>query len=157
MRSPLLGLFALTLLISAPAAGCSARATDDSAKTEALKIVSASGQHRFSVEIADDPAERERGLMYRKSMGDTEGMLFEWPEEDQRAFWMHNTYIPLDILFIDGSGKIVSIARNAAPMDETPLPSYAPAKGVLEINGGLAAKLGVKPGDQIIHPFFAKP
>lgn len=147
---------ATAMVLATVTAGC-ARAEGQAAARETLTIETQSGAHRFAVEIADDPQERERGLMFRKSMGRDEGMLFEWPASEPRAFWMRNTLIPLDILFLDETGQIVSIARDAVPLDETPLPSYAPAKGVLEINGGMAAKLGVRPGDRVVHPFFKSP
>jgi len=121
---------------------------------EDLQIVSGGQSHAFKVEIADGEAEREHGLMNRPSMPADHGMLFEFPDEQDRSFWMHNTYIPLDIIYIDHAGKIVSIQANATPFSETPLPSYGAATGVLELNGGRAAALGIGPGDVVKHPFF---
>ena len=123
---------------------------------EPVTVVSSNGEHRFMVEIADTEPERERGLMFRPSMADDRGMLFEFQDVNERSFWMHNTYIALDIIYIGRDGKIVSIARDAKPFDDTPLPSYGPARAVLEINGGLAAKLGIAPGDTVRHPFFKR-
>jgi uncharacterized membrane protein (UPF0127 family) len=123
---------------------------------ETVTVISKTGAHTFKAEIADDEAERQKGLMFRESMADTQGMLFEFPDVAERSFWMRNTYIPLDIIYIGPDGRIVSIAREARPFDETPLPSYAPATGVLEINGGLASRLGIEPGDRVEHPFFKK-
>lgn len=121
---------------------------------EDLTILADGKTHPFKVEIADDEAEREHGLMNRPSMPRGHGMLFEFPDERERSFWMHNTYIPLDIIYIDATGRIVSIQANATPFSERPLPSYGSASGVLELNGGLAAELGIEPGDVVRHPFF---
>lgn len=121
---------------------------------EDLQVVTRTGTHSFKVEIADDEAERQTGLMNRPSMGPDRGMLFEFEDERDRAFWMHNTYIPLDIIYIDSAGKIVSIAANATPFSETPIPSMGAAKGVLELNGGRAEALGIQAGDTVRHPFF---
>jgi uncharacterized membrane protein (UPF0127 family) len=124
---------------------------------EDLQVVTRTGAHSFKVEIADDEAERTQGLMNRPSMGQDHGMLFQFPDERDRSFWMHNTYIPLDIIYIDGAGKIVSIAANATPFSETPIPSMGAAKAVLELNGGRAEALGIQPGDTVRHPFFHNP
>lgn len=100
----------------------------------------------FTVEIADTDAERAQGLMGRQSMPEDHGMLFAYPAPRPVAFWMHNTPLPLDMLFIDELGMVVSLHENARPFDETPIPSGLPVRYVLEINGGLAAKLGLRPG-----------
>lgn len=103
----------------------------------------------IDVELADTPEERNLGLMYRKSMAENQGMLFLFPEEEFRSFYMKNTEIPLDIIYLDKDKKIVSIAKNAKPFDETSLPSEAPAMYVLEINGGLSDKWQLEKGDEI--------
>ncbi|HEY0275872.1 MAG TPA: DUF192 domain-containing protein [Paenirhodobacter sp.] len=107
---------------------------------------------RFHVEIADNADERAQGLMGRDSMPRGSGMLFVYPAETPVAFWMRNTLIPLDMLFIDGAGRIVSIHSGAVPLDETPIPSGAPARFVLEINGGLAQRMHLVPGMVLSHP-----
>ncbi len=119
-----------------------------------VEVHTARGVCRFTVEIAADDASREKGLMFRKTMAKDHGMLFEFQEAQVQTFWMHNTYIPLDIIYIGSDGRIISIAADAAPFDDTPLPSNGPAKAVLEIDGGLSAKLGIKPGDLVRHPFL---
>ncbi len=119
-----------------------------------VTITSKTGPHRFHVDVVADEPSREKGLMFVKSMAPDHGMLFEFEQEADQAFWMRNTYISLDIIYIDAKGKIVSIQRDAKPFDETPLPSNGPAIGVLEINGGMSAKLGIAPGDKVTHPFF---
>lgn len=109
----------------------------------------------FRIEVADDEAERERGLMQRETMPRSAGMLFVYPSERQVAFWMHDTLIPLDMLFIDGTGRVVSVHPEARPRDDTPIPSGTPVQFVLEINGGLAARLGIAPGAVLSHPAIA--
>lgn len=123
---------------------------------ESLTIDTARGAVSFKVEIADDEEERQRGLMYRTTLAPDAGMLFEWTSAAPRAFWMHNTYIPLDIIYIGANGRIISIAAMAKPFDETPIPSQGAAKGVLEIAGGRAAELGIDIGDQIHHKMFGQ-
>ena len=101
---------------------------------------------KLDIEIAEVSQEREQGLMYRKSMLDKQGMLFLFEFQEEQSFWMHNTYIPLDIIYLNDKLEIVSIQKNAQPMSDKPLPSGKPAQYVLEINGGLSDKLGIKPG-----------
>lgn len=105
-------------------------------------------KHSFEVEIADTPSEREKGLMFRTEMEDDHGMLFVFEDEKPRAFWMKNTLIPLDMIFIDEEGRIVHIHEKAVPEDLTPVPSRYPAQYVLELNGGRSAELGLAIGDQ---------
>ncbi|MFZ4606285.1 MAG: DUF192 domain-containing protein [Caulobacter sp.] len=124
--------------------------------TEPLTIDTVQGTVAFKVEIADSDAEREQGLMYRTTLPADGGMLFIWDRAAPRAFWMRNTYIPLDILYIGANGRIISIAANAQPFDETPIPSRGDAKAVLELAGGRAAQLGIDLGDQVHHKMFGQ-
>ena len=103
----------------------------------------------IDVEFAKNEMERSLGLMYRSSMDEHQGMWFIFPEEAPRSFYMRNTEIPLDIIYLDKDKKVVSIAKNARPYDETSLPSEKPAMYVLEINGGLADKWGIDKGDRV--------
>jgi len=121
---------------------------------QSLTIHTSTGDHVFSVEIAATPPTREVGLMNRRFMPMDRGMLFEFEREEPVAFWMKNTYIPLDMIFIARSGKVTRIAERAEPLSETVIPSGGPAAAVLELNGGVAAAIGIRPGDQITHPFF---
>jgi uncharacterized membrane protein (UPF0127 family) len=121
---------------------------------ESLSVVTASGAHKFWVEIADDEAERQRGLMFRPPLEDDRGMLFEFETAAEQGFWMRNTPSSLDIVYIGADGKIVSIARHATPFSEAVLPSNGPAKGVLEVRAGRMDEIGAKPGDTVQHPFF---
>ncbi|MFT3690102.1 DUF192 domain-containing protein [Paenirhodobacter sp.] len=109
----------------------------------------------FRVELADDEGERSQGLMRRESMPRSAGMLFIYPSERPVAFWMRDTLIPLDMLFIDGTGRVVAVHPRARPLDETPIPSGVPVQFVLEINGGLAERLGLTPGVVLSHPAIA--
>ena len=103
----------------------------------------------IEVEFAKNDEERALGLMYRSSMDEHQGMWFIFPEEAPRFFYMRNTEIPLDIIYLDKDKKVVSIAKNARPYDETSLPSEKPAMYVLEINGGLSDKWGIEKGDRM--------
>ena len=123
-------------------------------RVEPLEVVSATGVAKFQVEMADTPASRERGLMFRKALAPDRGMLFDFKTPQETAFWMRNTLIPLDILFVARDGRIITIARNAAPLDETPIPSGGPVLGVLELKGGRAAELGLSPGDRVRQRIF---
>jgi uncharacterized membrane protein (UPF0127 family) len=114
------------------------------------------GQARFSVEIADTGPERAEGLMFREKMAATHGMLFVYDKAGPVAFWMENTLIPLDMIFVGADGTVVSVHENARPLDRTGIPSGAPAQFVLEINGGMAARLGIAAGSQMRHPRIAQ-
>ncbi|SFF94442.1 hypothetical protein SAMN05518801_10440 [Novosphingobium sp. CF614] len=114
-----------------------------------LKIRSGGKTHHFRVEVASTQEQQAKGLMFRTQMGADEGMLFPEDRPRRLAFWMRNTVIALDIIFIGTDHKILNIAANAVPYDETPLPAAGLASGVLELNGGRAAELGIKPGDKV--------
>ena len=113
------------------------------------KTASDSTQIKLDLEIADNDYEIQTGLMYRNSMKNNQGMLFVFDDYTERYFYMKNTKIPLDIIFIDTGKKIVSFQKNAKPFDETSLPSKVPAKYVLEINAGLMDTWNLKIGDSI--------
>ena len=110
------------------------------------------GTVRFEVELAITTAEQSRGLMFRERMGRLKGMLFLYDEPRPVSFWMRNTLIPLDMIFLDQTGRIHRIHENAVPLDETPIRSGAPTLAVLEINGGLSRTLGLAPGDELRSP-----
>ena len=121
---------------------------------EALTIVTTTGEHAFLVEIADDDAERERGLMFREPLAEDRGMLFQFPDAGERGFWMKDTPSSLDILYIDPQGRIVSIASHTTPFSQAIIPSNGAANGVLELRAGRAEEIGARAGDQVKHPFF---
>ena len=116
-----------------------------------LSILKPDGEliKELDIEIADNHFERQTGLMYRESLGENQGMLFIYPDEDQRSFYMKNTTIPLDILFFSSDSTAVSFKENTIPMDETSLPSGAPAQFILEINAGLVQEWNIELGDKI--------
>ena len=123
---------------------------------EALEAVTPAGRTRFFVEIADTDAEREKGLMFRKEVPPDRGMLFDFKTPREVAFWMKNTLIPLDIIYIRTDGTVLSIARNTTPLSETPIPSGGPVVGVLELAGGRTGEIGLMPGDRIEHRIFKR-
>ncbi|MEP2642138.1 DUF192 domain-containing protein [Roseobacter sp.] len=113
------------------------------------------GQARFAVEIADDDAERAQGLMHREHMASSAGMLFVYQRPQRLSFWMRNTLIPLDLIFVDHTGTVRKIHHSARPLDETPIPGGPDAlTHVLEINGGLAKAMGISVGTVLRHPTF---
>ena len=113
-----------------------------------LTIHSASGVHRFNVEVARTPQEQQAGLMFRKSLGGDRGMIFPYDPPQDVAFWMKNTLIPLDMVFIRADGTIARITT-ARALDETPVPAGEPIAAVLELRGGRASELGIREGDQV--------
>ncbi len=126
------------------------------AQLKSLEIVSKSGVHVFSVELADTPDKRTKGLMFVKHLPDGQGMLFDFESEQPIAMWMKNTYIPLDMIFIRNDGHVARIAENAKPLSTAIIPSGAPVRAVLEVAGGTAARLGIAPGDRVAFPIFSR-
>jgi uncharacterized protein len=122
---------------------------------EELDIITATGAHHYEVEIANDNPTREHGLMDRHEMAADHGMLFEFPERAPVTFWMKDTYIPLDMIFIDTDGTVRAVAENATPQSEALIPSRAAVIGVLELNGGQAKAIKLKVGDKVKAGFFA--
>jgi len=155
-----------TLATLALIAGCSPGAADAGARTATesatpavhpvsglpislVKVTSGTKARVFRAEIARSGPEQAKGLMFRTEIGDDEGMIFIRNPPDYATFWMRNTVIPLDIIFVGLDHRIMNIAANAVPYDETPLPAAGLTSAVFEINGGLAAKLGIKAGDRV--------
>ncbi|MBL8553698.1 MAG: DUF192 domain-containing protein [Phenylobacterium sp.] len=118
---------------------------------EPLSVRTDKGVKTFRVEIADTPREQQYGLMCRRSLAPDRGMLFLFGAETPRVFWMRNTLIPLDIVYIGANGRVVSISRNVRPLDESGAPSAGPARYVLELAAGRAAEIGLLPGDRVTH------
>lgn len=114
-----------------------------------LTVSHGSRHYSFRVEVARSALQQARGLMFRTSMAPDEGMVFPMNPPRPASFWMRNTVIPLDLIFVGSDGRILNIAAQAVPYDETPLRSAGPVKAVLEINGGRAAELGIVPGDKV--------
>ncbi len=122
--------------------------------TADLIIVSAGGPHRFTVELAATPAQMEQGLMFRQALAPDAGMLFDFKRPTLATMWMRNTLIPLDMLFVDGHGRIVNIRDRAVPRSDDVIAAAAPVRAVIELNGGAAERLGIKPGDRVLYPIF---
>jgi uncharacterized membrane protein (UPF0127 family) len=117
-----------------------------------LTIQSANGAHRFVVEVAATPEEQSTGLMNRPALDPDRGMIFPYSPPQDASFWMKNTLIPLDMIFVRPDGTIGRIEENAVPLSLEPVPSMEPVTAVLEINGGRSAELGIKAGDKVVWP-----
>lgn len=142
-------LAALTLAVAGLAAPVWAKAECDAGR---LSVRWDGGQETFAVEIADDAQERAQGLMFRKTLDIGAGMLFVYDSPHQVAFWMKNTLVPLDMIFADMTGRVTRVHANAVPGDLTPIDGGDGVAFVLEINAGLAEKLGITPGAEFRHP-----
>ncbi|HUE88572.1 MAG TPA: DUF192 domain-containing protein [Vicinamibacterales bacterium] len=120
-----------------------------------LQIVTGSGSHYFQVWIAADDRSRARGLMNVRALPANHGMLFLFERPQYAAFWMKDTYLSLDLIFIDADGVVVNVAANATPLSLEPISSAAPVKAVLELAGSTTARIGLVAGDRIMHPALA--
>jgi hypothetical protein len=158
----ILGVVAIASGLAIPASALPPRSAPSACQGQAeltplqpLTVRTSRGEFRFRVEVADSEREREFGLMCRTSLAPDRGMLFDFGrEQPDTAYWMRNTLIPLDIIYIRRDGVVRSIARNARPLDETPLPAGGATLGVLELAGGRAAEIGLRPGDRVDFPIF---
>src|SRR5262249_5283043 len=121
---------------------------------QTVEIASQSGVHVFSVEVSDNEAAREKGLMSRKDLPEGRGMLFDFRRDQEVSFWMQNTYIPLDMIFIRGDGRILRIAENTEPLSTRLIPSGGPVRAVLEVIGGTTRHLGIGAGDRVAATMF---
>lgn len=145
------GLLAMSVLAT-PSHGQSRLQTFE---RDALTVETASGEtHAFTVELARTPAQLAQGLMYRRTLPRDAGMLFLYGRDSVVTMWMKNTLIPLDMLFITRDGRIVHIAERAVPGSLRTISAGRPVAAVLELNGGTAARLGIREGDQVVHPAF---
>lgn len=150
----LIAALALGGLLS-PAPGL-AQSAAPAGELESLTLVTSSGEHVFKVEVMRTDEQRARGLMFRRHMPADRGMLFDFKTEQRVMMWMRNTYIPLDMIFITRTGIVVNVAEDTEPLSERTIPSAAPAYAVLEVNAGVARRIGLKPGDQVKHPLFSR-
>ena len=119
-----------------------------------LRVVTKSGKHEFIVEIAVTDRQHSQGLMFRQSLAKNAGMLFDYKVPTSITMWMKNTYIPLDMIFIGNDGRVINVVQRAIPFSENVISSLGKARGVLEVNGGTASRLGIIPGDKILHRIF---
>jgi uncharacterized membrane protein (UPF0127 family) len=120
-----------------------------------LEIVSNTGVQTIAVELAVTPEEQARGLMFRRELPEGQGMLFDFQREQPATFWMKNTYVSLDMIFIRADGRILRIAENTVPLSEALVPSGGAVRAVLEVVAGTARKLGIAPGDRVAHSIFS--
>jgi uncharacterized protein len=135
-------------------AGARAAAALETFTASELTVQSASGAHKFRIELALSPAQMEQGLMFRRSLAADAGMLFDFKTPTNITMWMKNTLIPLDMLFLDEQGRVFDIHERAVPLSTDMIASNGPARYVVELNGGTAARLGIKPGDRTSSPYF---
>ncbi len=119
-----------------------------------IQLSTATGRHVFKVWIADTDQSRERGLMFVRALPAGHGMLFLFEQPRIAAFWMKNTYLSLDIVFIDQDGIVVNVANRTKPLSLAPIQSIAPVTGVLELVAGTASRIGLSAGDRVLHPAF---
>lgn len=150
MKTFFLCLFAVLALTA-----CDNEASAYTDPLQSLSIVTKEGvRHDFKIELALTAQQQAQGLMNRTEMAKDAGMLFFFNDFTERSFWMKSTLIPLDMIFLDEEGEIVNIHDSAIPNDLTSIKSGAPARAVLELNGGVAKALGIRAGDQVHHVFF---
>jgi uncharacterized protein len=127
-----------------------------SAEQQTLEIVSKSGVHVFTVELAVSDEERQKGLMFRRSLPESQGMLFDFKADQDISMWMRNTYVSLDMIFIRGDGRILRIAESTQTESDRIIPSGGPVRAVLEVVAGTAKKFGIAPGDRVASPIFRR-
>lgn len=140
----------LALALAAPPAAAQLQSFD----RDQLVIESETGPHRFDVELAVSPQQRAQGLMFREEMAADAGMLFLYSSDQSISMWMKNTLIPLDMVFVAADGRIVHVAERAVPGSTATIASGQPARAVIELNGGTAARLKIKPGDRVLYRSF---
>ncbi len=122
---------------------------------DTVEIETATGNHVFTIELADTPQLRQRGLMFRQHMAADHGMLFDFERDQEISMWMQNTYIPLDMIFILSDGTVHRIERDTTPFSTRSIHSRGPVRSVLEVNAGRSAEIGLRPGDTVRHRIFS--
>jgi uncharacterized protein len=135
--------------------GTTAFAQNTPSAAGTLVIQADDAQHSFVIELAATPSTRSSGLMYRRQLAEGAGMLFDFVTTQQVTMWMKNTYLSLDMIFIDATGRITNVAQRTVPHSLKHIESQGQVRAVLEINGGMAAKLGIKAGDKVRHKLFS--
>lgn len=154
MIKPISLLMACVLIAAVPIAGCSSgkpkiEQAESGLDLIPVTITTQSGTHSFKTEVARTDEEQQEGMMYRREMAEDAAMLFPFPQAKNASFWMHNTFVSLDMIFIREDGTIARIAEDAAPQDDSPHEAGEPVTAVLEIKGGMSAKLGIAAGDKV--------
>ncbi|MEO0963361.1 MAG: DUF192 domain-containing protein [Pseudomonadota bacterium] len=153
MRNLAALLLAATLAVTGLAA-CAEPNPPSETATDSLTIETSTGVHGFTVELADTEERRRTGLMFREDLAPDAGMLFDFESPRVITMWMRNTPLPLDMIFIDPMGRIVSVAENTVPYSEAIVSSRYPASAVFEVNAGTAKRIGIRVGDRVSHPLF---
>ncbi|MDQ0468683.1 DUF192 domain-containing protein [Labrys wisconsinensis] len=133
------------------------RAQAEDGVFEPLTIVTKTGRHDFQVEVMRTDEEHARGMMFRRSLASDRGMLFQFKTEQETSFWMQNTYVPLDMIFIKADGRVHRVEANAEPLSTQSIPSGAPVLAVLEVLAGTAKRLDIEPGDKVEQAMFGPP
>lgn len=152
------GLLAAALVAAAAPAPAPVMAQLVGFGTSPMTIETADGRkHRFTVELALTEAQQMQGLMYRRSLAPDHGMLFIYSADAPLAMWMKNTYIPLDMLFLRADGRIINIIENVPPLTLDTRPSNGPARAAVELAAGTVARLGIRPGDRVVHERLRAP
>src|SRR5467141_2073854 len=154
LHAPMIKRLAFAVLLVAVAVAACFVAAAGSAEQQILEIASKSGVHVFSVELAVTDEERSRGLMFRRSVPESYGMLFDFKRDQEVTMWMRNTYVSLDMIFIQSDGRIRRIAENTETESDKIIPSGGQVRAVLEVAAGTARKLGIEPGDRVATPIF---
>ncbi len=149
-------LVLVLMMLAAPLAAVLAQQPRVTFPPSELWIESGGNRHHFKIEMADTDERRTVGLMFRPAMAPDAGMLFDFKRDQPVAMWMRNTLIPLDMLFIARDGRIVNIAERTVPLSDATISSAGEVRAVLEVNGGTAQRLGLKPGDHVSHPMFER-
>ena len=152
-RSTIL-LLGVLLAVMLPATAGDAQPQSQNYATAELTIVTAKGPQHFHIELAETPAQMEQGLMFWRELAPDAGMLFDFKQPTMATMWMRNTLIPLDMLFVNANGRIVNIHERAVPQSDAIIAAASPVRAVIELNGGTAARLGIKPGDRVLFPIF---
>ncbi|SRR5579871_179275 len=156
--SPAMTKRIVSTVLALVAAACLAASspTAHGAERQTLEIASKTGVHVFSVELAVTDEERARGLMFRRSVPEFYGMLFDFKRDQEVTMWMRNTYVSLDMIFIQSDGRIRRIAENTETESDKIIPSGGPVRAVLEVVAGTARKLGIEPGDRVASPILRR-
>ncbi|MFC3692109.1 DUF192 domain-containing protein [Chenggangzhangella methanolivorans] len=141
-----LAAFAVVMTVALVSAALAA------AKLEPLTFETAGGAKTFQIEVADTPKQREVGLMYRRSLPEDHGMLFDFGQPQEISMWMQNTYVSLDMVFVGADGRVLRVAEDTEPLSTRIVSSQGPARYVVELLAGSAKRIGLKPGDRVVHP-----
>ncbi len=147
-------LFCLLIVMLVGMMGAMNAQAEIEMRRDTLTLHTASGAHRIAIEVAESDREKAHGLMFRQSLGDSEGMLFPYPTAHEITMWMRNTFISLDMIFIRADGIVHRVETDTEPHSERIIASEGDVTGVLEMKAGSARRLGIKPGDRVEYPHF---